>query len=221
MFFNAEFSSSTVSKLLPKIRRVALLLVGSTLLVSCERLLTPDFETEITELGAGQYTLDPDHATLMWKINHLGFSTFVGRFNTFDASLDFNPEDIGTSKLEVVIDTASLDINNTEFAEELRGGNWFNVESFPQATYRTTSLLEQEGNSFVFAGELTLLGVTAPVNLNVNFNGGGRNFLTRSNTVGFSAETTFQRSVFGLDRFTSFGVGDDISLEIHVEFMEN
>ena len=212
---------SSFSKMLLKIRLFLLVLASATVLVSCERLLTPDFETEITELSSGQYTLDPAHATLLWKINHLGFSTFIGRFNTFDASLDFNPENIGSSSLEVIIDTASLDINNDVFAEELRGDNWFDVANFPQAVYRTTSLLEENGNSFVFAGELTLLGVTAPVNLNVNFHGGGRNFLTRANTVGFSADTTFQRSVFGLDRFTSFGVGDDIALEIHVEFMEN
>lgn len=201
--------------------RFSLILLCSVLLVSCDRILTPDFESEITELSAGQFTLDPDHATLLWKLNHLGFSTFIGRFNDFDASLDFDPENVGNSSLEVVIDTTSLDINNAEFAEELRGDNWFNTENFPQAVYRTTSLIESNENSFVFAGDLTLLGVTAPVNLNVDFHGGGRNFLTRANTMGFSATASFQRSVFGLDRFTSFGIGDEIELEVHVEFMEN
>ena len=72
----------------------------------------------------------------------------------------------------------------------------------------------------MFEGELTLLGVTAPVTLNVVFNGGGRNFLTRKYTLGFSGSANFQRSVFGLSRFTSFGVGDDIDLEIHIEFQD-
>jgi polyisoprenoid-binding protein YceI len=210
-----------ISRLFYKTRHFSIALACSAFLVSCDRLLTPDFETEMAELSTGQYTLDPDHATLLWKINHLGFSTYIGRFDSFDASLDFDPENIGNSQLEVIIDTTSLDINNEEFAEELKGPNWFNSEAFPQAVYRTTSLLESNENSFVFQGELTLLGVTAPVPLNVEFNGGGRNFLTRANTIGFSATTTFQRSVFGLDRFTSFGVGDDIELEIHVEFQEN
>ena len=65
--------------------------------------------------------------------------------------------------------------------------------------YRTTSLVESSETSFVFAGDLTLLDVTAPVNLNVDFHGAGRNFLTRSKTMGFSATVSFQRSVFGLD----------------------
>ena len=210
-----------ISRLTLHVRRLLVLIVCSAFLVSCDRLLTPDFETDMAELSTGAYTLDSDHASLLWKINHLGFSTFVGRFNDFDASLDFDPADVGNSSLEVIINTASLDINNTEFAEELRGPNWFDAEAFPQAVYRTTSLLESNENSFVFQGDLTLLGVTAPVTLNVEFLGGGRNFLTRANTIGFAANATFQRSAFGLDRFTSFGVGDEIELEIHVEFQEN
>jgi len=207
-------------RLFKKHYRLSLVLVCSVLLVSCDRLLTPDFNTEITELRAGQYTIDSDHASVLWKINHLGFSTFIGRFNDIEASLDFDPENIENSSVEVIINTAGLDINNPEFAEELRGSNWFDVENFPQAVYRTTSFLESNENTFVFEGELTLLGITAPVNLNVVFNGGGRNFLTRKYTLGFSGSANFQRSVFGLSRFTSFGVGDDIDLEIHIEFQD-
>ena len=202
------------------LRRLSLLLICSAFLVSCDRLLTPDFNTDVTELRGGAYMLDPDHATLLWKINHLGFSTFIGRFNDFDATLDFDPENIESSQVEVVINTAGLDINNEEFAEELRGDAWFNVEEFPQAVFRSTSFIEAiDEDSFVFTGDLTLLGVTAPVDLEINFHGGGRNFLTRSYTLGFSASTSFLRSDYGLNRFTSFGVGDEIELEIHVEFM--
>ncbi len=208
------------TRIFSNLRRLSLLLVCSAFLVSCDRLLTPDFNTDVTELRGGAYTLDPDHATLLWKINHLGFSTFIGRFNDFDASLDFDPENIESSQVEVVINTAGLDINNEEFAEELRGDAWFNVEQFPQAVFRTTSFVEAiDEDTFIFTGDLTLLGVTAPVDLEINFHGGGRNFLTRSYTLGFSASTSFLRSDYGLDRFTSFGVGDEIELEIHVEFM--
>ena len=115
-----------------------------------------------------------------------------------------------------------MNINKAEFAGELRGSSWFDVETYPQAVYRTTSLIESiDDNTFVFAGELTLLGVTAPVNINVTFHGGGRNCLTRKNTIGFSANASFIRSDFGLSRFTSFGVGDEIELEIHIEFQES
>jgi polyisoprenoid-binding protein YceI len=200
-------------------RKIALLLACSALLVSCDRLLTP--ETSVQELRAGQYTLDKDHATLMFKINHLGFSTYIGRFNEFDANLDFDPANPADATLEVIVNTASIDVNNPTFAEDLRGADWFDVATYPQAVFRTTSLVESNENSFVFAGDLTLLGVTQPVMLNVDFHGGGRNFLTRKYTLGFSGDVNFQRSAFGLDNLVAFGVGDDIEMEIHVEFQDS
>ena len=205
---------------LGKIRQPLLILACSTALAGCDRLITPDFNTEVQELRTGQYTLDKDHASLLFKVDHLGFSTYVGRFNDFDATLDFDPENVENSSVEVIVETASLDVNNPEFAEDLRN-DWFDVENFPQAIYRTTRFVESEGNTFVFEGDLTLMGTTAPVTLTINSNGGGRNFLTRRYTLGFSASTTFQRSDFGMDNLVSFGVGDDIELEIHVEFQEN
>ena len=201
--------------------RKSLLLAVPLLLSSCDRLLTPNQTTEITELRAGAFTLDTNHAALLFKLNHLGFSTFLGRFETFDATLDFDPENVESAKLEVIVDTSSINVNLPEFEDELRSENWLDSEQFPQAVYRTTSFVESTGaNTYVYAGELTLHGVTAPINLEVEFNGGGRNFLTRSYTVGFSGSATFLRSDFGIDRFTGFGVGDEIELEVHVEFMQ-
>jgi polyisoprenoid-binding protein YceI len=204
-----------------KYSKLIAIIFASGLLFSCSRILTPDQTSEVTEVRAGQYILDPNHASLIWKLNHLGFSTFIGTFNEFEASLDFDPEDIENASLEVVINTSSLDVDIPEFEEELRGDNWFDVAVFPQAVFRTTRFVESvDEDTFLFEGDLTLLGTTAPVSLEVNFHGGGRNFLTRSYTVGFSGSAKFNRSDFGLDRFTSFGVGDEIDLEIHVEFMD-
>lgn len=202
-------------------RQIGLVLASSALLVSCDRLLTPGFETEVAELRGGGYTLDKDHAALIFKINHLGFSTFIGRFGDFDASLDFDPENIENSSVEVIVNTASIDVNLPEFEEDLRGGSWFDVENYPQAIFRTTEFVESvDEDTFIFRGDLTLLGETAPVDLEISFHGGGRNFLTRKYTLGFSASTTFQRSNHGLDNMVNFGVGDDIEMEIHVEFQD-
>lgn len=201
--------------------RVAPLLAASLLLAGCDSsVLTPDVETEITEIRSGQYSLDRDHATLIWKVDHLGFSTYIGRFNDFDASLDFDPENIENSSLEVIVNTASLDVNLPEFEEELRA-DWFNVEQFPQAVYRTTSLAEAiDENTFVFNGELTFMGVTAPVALEVDFHRGARDISRRLQyVIGFSASASVQRSAFGLDNLVNIGIGDEVELEIHVEFI--
>ena len=212
-----------ISSLPQVLGRCLAAIAGTVLLTACDRVMTPDFETEIAEIRSGQFTLDPNHATLLWKLNHLGFSTLTGRFNDFDATLDFDPENIENSSVEVIIETAGLDMNLPEFEEELRGENYFNVAQFPQAIYRTTSLAETiDEDTYVFDGELTLRGVTAPVAIEVSFNGGGRVTFPPPPvyTIGFSASASFQRSTFGIDRFVSFGVGDEIELEIHVEFQE-
>ncbi len=210
-----------ISSLPQVLGRCLAAIAGTVLLTACDRVMTPDFETEIAEIRSGQFTLDPNHATLLWKLNHLGFSTLTGRFNDFDATLDFDPENIENSSVEVIIETAGLDMNLPEFEEELRGENYFNVAQFPQAIYRTTSLAETiDEDTYIFDGELTLRGVTAPVAIEVSFNGGGRVTFPPPPvyTIGFSASASFQRSTFGIDRFVTFGVGDEIELEIHVEF---
>ena len=211
-----------LSRMFCKYRHFLLVLASSAALVSCDRLITPDFETSVAELRGGQYTLDKEHASLLWKIDHLGFSRYIGRFNDFDATLDFDAENVENSSLEVIIETASLDVNNEAFAEDLRGSDWFDVANHPQAVFRTTSFVEAvDEDTFVFEGDLTLLGNTGPVTMTVNFNGGGRNCLTRRYTLGFSATAEFQRSDFGLDNMVSFGVGDDIQIEVHVEFQDS
>jgi polyisoprenoid-binding protein YceI len=208
------------SRYTEKLQRLAVLFVLVGTLAACDRIFTPGFETSVQELRGGQYTLDKDHAILLWKINHLGFSSYIGRFNDFDASLDFDPENIENASVEVIVDTASLDVNNPSFEDDLRGSSWFDVENHPQAIFRTTSFVEAlSEDTYVYRGDLTLLGTTAPVDLTVTFNGGGNNFLTRSYTLGFTASTKFNRSDFGLNNLVRFGIGDEVELEVHVEFL--
>lgn len=214
-----------VSKLFFNGSRLLFVFACSAFLLSCEKALTPDQKTDIQAVKGGKYALDKDHASLLFKLNHLGFSTYVGRFNALDAALDFDPENIEKSTLEVVVDMASIDVNNPAFAEQLRGSDWLDTQQFPQAVFKSTRYVGSTGgapgkNAFAFEGDLTFHGVTKPLVLNVTFHGGGRNMLTRKNTLGFSANATFKRSDFGVGKFTSMGVGDDIALDINVEFQE-
>ena len=216
-----------VSKLLFNYSRFLWVAACSFLLFSCDKVVTPDLETDVQAVKGGKYSLDKDHASLIFKLNHLGFSTYVARFNSMEASLDFDPENIEKSSLEVSVDMASIDVNNTAFAEQLRGSDWLDTAQFPKATFKTTRYVASTAvaatakNTFAFEGDLTFHGVTKPITLNATFHGGGRNMLTRKNTLGFSANTTFKRSDFGVGKFTSMGIGDDVTLDINVEFQEN
>ena len=200
------------------IKIISTLLIGF-LLVSCGTLIKPDVKTGIVQLEKGSYKLDQTHVAVLFKINHMGLSTFVGRFNKVDATLEFDPANIAAAKLSAVIDVASLDANNADLEETLRGSSWLDTEKYPQAFFKTTSVSVLDQNSAVFAGELTLHGVTAPINLTVTFNGGANNMLTGFYTLGFSATTAFNRSAFGIDYLIP-AIGDQVAIEVFAEFLQ-
>jgi polyisoprenoid-binding protein YceI len=189
------------------------------LVASCGTLIKPNVKIGIVQLEEGSYQLDQTHVAVLFKINHMGLSTFVGRFNKVDATLEFDPNNIAAAKLSAVIDVASIDVNNPDLEETLRGSSWFDTEKYPQAFFKTISVNLLDQNSAVFGGELTLHGVTAPMNLTVTFNGGANNMLTGFYTLGFSATSTFNRSTFGVDYLIP-AIGDAVAIEVFAEFQK-
>lgn len=193
---------------------LALLCVLAT---GCTELVRPNFRQAVTELRPGEYSVDPDHVYLLFRIGHLGLSTVVGRFNSVDATLDFNPEDLGAMRLDGVIDMASVDLGNADLEKRLRGADWLDIAHYPEASFVTTNVLQVEGNRIRINGNFTLHGVTQPLVLDATFNGGADNLLTGKYTLGFSAFSEIRRSDFGIDSLAAL-VADVIVVEIHAEF---
>ncbi|MEM8987759.1 MAG: YceI family protein [Pseudomonadota bacterium] len=190
----------------------------AALAAGCASLVTPDVKSEPAALRAGQYELDPAHAAVLFKVDHLGFSKYVGRFETVEASLDFDSARPEAAKLTAIVAIESLDVANPSFAETLKGDEWFGAETFPQAVFESRSIEITGENTGRVTGDFTLKGVTRPMTLDVAFNGGARNLITRRYTLGFSAVGTFKRSDHGLDNLIP-AIGDDVELEIHAEFL--
>jgi polyisoprenoid-binding protein YceI len=205
-------------KQLNKKRCKTLLIVSIFFLTtSCVSWLQPTLKQEIVEIKAGNYTLDKDHAALLFKINHMGFSSYVGRFNEFNVSLNFDPENIEKSSIEAIIDMRSIDVNNSDFAATLLGPSWLDTQNFPQAVFRSVSIKKIDGEQLRIEGELTFLGVTKAVLMTAKLNGAANNPLTRVYTLGFTANLRFRRSDFGLKKFIPI-VGDEVDIEIQSEF---
>lgn len=173
--------------------------------------------TEPAALPAGAYQLDPEHAVLLIKIDRLGFSQLVGRFDQFDASLDFDSEQPETSKLIALIDPASIDFGLPEFERDLRGPDWFDVQRYPEARFESRAIEVTGKDIGRVSGDLTLHGVTKPVTLEVTFNGAGDSLITGRYTLDFAARGRLDRSDFGLGAYAP-AVGDRVALEIHAEF---
>jgi polyisoprenoid-binding protein YceI len=184
---------------------------------ACTSWLQPTLQQEIIKIEAGEYLLDKDHAALLFKINHMGFSSYVGRFNEFEVSLDFDPTKIENSQVEALINMRSINVNNPAFAETLEGTAWLDTNNFPQAVFRSVSVEKIDNQQILVQGELTFLGITKVVTMDVKLNGAANNPLTRKYTLGFAANLRFKRSDFGLNKFIPV-VGDEVNIEIHSEF---
>jgi polyisoprenoid-binding protein YceI len=190
----------------------------SAALAACGYLLPAHNQTlEPGQLPGGAYRLDPEHASLLFKLDHFGFSELVGRFDRFDASLDFDPAKPEEARLTVLVDVASIDLNLPKFEQDLRGPDWFDVQRFPQARFESRAIGITGASTGRITGDLTLHGVTAPVTLEVTFNGGADSLLTGRYTLGFAANGMLSRSAFGLGGYAP-AVGDEVTLEIHAEF---
>lgn len=197
--------------------RNLLLVMSFSLAAGCASILAPSIKTEPAALRPGNYELDRNHAALLFKVGHLGFSDYIGRFERFDVSLEFDEDKPQASTVEAVIDMTSLDVANDAFAETLMGGRWFDADQFPETVFRSTGIEITGENSGLVTGDLTMHGVTNPVTLEVVFNGGGFDRLRGAYVIGLSAQSTLSRSAFGVDRFGPL-VSDEIEIEIEAEF---
>jgi polyisoprenoid-binding protein YceI len=200
-----------------KYAKGCLILNVAMTLSGCVWLLAPSVSSKLEALRAGQYTLDKSHATLLFKVKHFGLSEYVGRFNKFDATLDFDPENLEQTKLEAIIEIQSLDINHQSLRRQLLSPKWFDQANHPQAKFTSVGLREVSESNFELSGNLVWRGITKPVVLQVKFNGGANNLLTRTYTIGFHASGSFLRSDYGIKTYLPI-VGDQVKIDVYAEF---
>lgn len=168
--------------------------------------------------AAEEYIFDLDHTEIRMSWSHLGFSTTSAYFRTVDGSLHFNESDPAASTIEVVIDTASIDTGRPEFDAHLRSDDFFHVDEFPQGHFRSTEMEPRGDHRYDVHGELTLMGITRPVTLDVTLNRIDVNPVTDVHTIGLDATAEVDRSDFDLGLFTPM-VGDRVEITISSEMI--
>lgn len=175
---------------------------------------------------AGAYQPDKAHTSLIFRVNHMGFSTFTGRFTRLDAELQFDPAKLAASHVTVNIDPRSIETDNAPagFLATLSGNGWLEADKFPEMAFRSNSIEPTGKNTFLIHGELTLHGVTRPIVLDARYNGGYAGHpLDPHARVGFSAHGSLKRSDFGVSLGipapgSLFGVGDQVEITLETEF---
>jgi polyisoprenoid-binding protein YceI len=191
---------------------------GLALIVAaCATTASPNVETA----GAGAYVLEKPHASLTWRVAHMGLSQYTARFADFDATLDFDPANVGASKLKAVVNPMSVRTDHPTDADwDARiGKDMFAAERFPQIVFTSTSVAQTGENRGTVTGDLSFMGVTKPVTLDVAFNGAlkASPLYRGRDVIGFSAKGKIKRSEFGSTRYGAF-VGDEVEILIEAEF---
>jgi polyisoprenoid-binding protein YceI len=190
-------------------------------------MTTPAIPEPSTDgIPAGDYKLDPAHASLVFTVSHLGFSNYTASFGSVAADLKLNPANPGAAVLNATVDPASLQLFNPPkgFLEELKGKDWIDAAQHPRITFKSTRISVTGKNAADVTGDLTLHGVTKPVTLKMTYNGGYAGHVYEPNArIGFSAHGTFKRSDFGISQGvpapgSNMGVSDDVSVRIEAEF---
>jgi len=159
---------------------------------AAEELLPPP-NPDPAAMPAGVYKLDQRHAHITGTSRRQGISDYAFRFNTFDASFTYDPQNPEASKVEVTVDPASFDSGFEPIDNELLR-NFFEVMKFPEIRFISTSITRGADNRGTMTGEVSMMGVTRPLTLDVTFYGFNS---ARRFTPGFGAMATVNISDFG------------------------
>jgi polyisoprenoid-binding protein YceI len=189
----------------------------------------PAPSTDPAAAPAGEYVLDPNHASVIARIKHLGLSNFAIRFDTVSGSFTFDPKNPTASKVTATVDAASYDVGNQKYQDITLNEHFIHQRDVlgnsknPKVTFVSTSIKRGAGNHGTMTGDLTLNGITKPVTFEVTFNGTMPGMGGGAQRMGFSAMGVVHRSDF--DIFTKAPMAmpapvlsEEVGLQIEAEF---
>ncbi len=173
--------------------------------------------TAIPGYTAGTWSIDPVHSTIEFVVRHMMVSKVRGKFRTFSGTL-VTAENPLESSVTAEIDLSSIDTGQEQRDNHIRSADFFEVETYPVMTYRSTGL-RQDGDDFVLEGQLTLKGVTRDVPLKLELGGFGPDPYG-GYRAGFSAQATINRRDFGVNFNAIMETGGTVvsdKVTIHLE----
>lgn len=179
------------------------------------------------EAPAGTYALEKEHASLTWRVRHMGLSNYTARIKNFDTTIRFDPTDFAKSSVQASVDLASIETDfapahGRDFNAELKSEPFFNVAKFPRATFVSTKVTATGPRTMKVDGTLTLLGVSKPLTLTATLNGSLKSHpFAKVPALGFSITGQVPRLAFGLNPPPiRQGVGEVIDIAIEAEFLQ-
>jgi polyisoprenoid-binding protein YceI len=166
--------------------------------------------------GTEAFALDPVHTRVAFFVDHAGLSRAIGTFSGAHGSLQFDPEDWSTARLEVVVPLANLDLGDADWRDKVLEPAFLDAKGQPEARFVSTRVETTGENQARVTGQLSLRGVSREVVLDVRLNALKRHPVTFRRTAGFSASTRLSRRDFGITTWPNV-IGDEVELQIEAE----
>jgi polyisoprenoid-binding protein YceI len=161
------------------------------------------------------FTLDPSHTFPSFEIGHQGISVMRGKFNRSQGRVMLDAAR-GVGAIEVRVDATSGDTGHDGLNQKLLGSNFFRTSQFPEILFQSNQVQFKDGKPISATGNLTLLGVSKPVTLEIRDYACTLQFLTRRPMCGADVHTRIKRSDFGMNYGIPL-IGDEVKLAIEVE----
>lgn len=170
------------------------------------------------------YKIDPMHSEITFKVKHLMITNFTGSFQQFDATMESNEDDFSDAKIQFEADVNSISTNNEQRDGHLKGADFFAAEEFPKLQFSSTSFTKKSADTYSLKGDLTIKGITKPVELTVEYGGNMTDFYGQ-NKAGFEISGKINRSDFGLtwSAVTEAGgvvVSEEVKLHLAVQMVK-
>ncbi|MFW2078045.1 YceI family protein [Acinetobacter sp. ULE_I010] len=162
------------------------------------------------------YQIDPTHTATVFNWSHFGFSTPSANFSNIQGTISVDNAKPANSSVNVNIPLSSLNTNVKALDEHLQKPDFFDAEKYPNITFKSTKVQAVGKNKYKITGNLTVKDVTKPIVLDAVLNKQGIHPMTKAESIGFNATTSFDRSAFGVGGYVP-NVGDKITVNITTE----
>jgi polyisoprenoid-binding protein YceI len=170
----------------------------------------------VSAFATDTYTIDPNHTYPSFEADHMGVSTWRGKFTKTSGTVTLDRA-AKTGTMEITVDAASIDFGHTKMNDHAKGPEMFDVAKFPTAVYKGTSMKFDGDKPVSVEGTLTLHGVTKPVTLTINKFNCIQHPMLKREVCGGDASATFNRADFGVDYGAKYGFSMQTKLDIQVE----
>ncbi|MBL3804225.1 YceI family protein [Streptomyces sp. BRB081] len=173
----------------------------------------------------GTYTIDPAHTTIGFVARHAMVTNVKGGFADFTGTLELDGADPANSSARIDVTMDSIDTGNADRDGHLKSADFFKTDEFPQMTFRSTKAEALGGDDYRITGDLTILGTTRPLSIDLEFNGAAKDPFGNER-VGFEGTASILRSEWGLTWNAALETGgvlvsDKIKLAFDISAIKN